>query len=151
MRRTALAVTTLLLALFALPAFAVQSRNVVDDVIKMAKSGVAEETMLDFLAKAPRYDVNADDVVAMSEANVPRTVIRAVVKGADNSEPGRYDSTRGTVVVAPAYGYYPYGYYGYPYYDPFWYGPSLSLGFGFGFGHGYYGGHGGHGGFHHRH
>lgn len=148
MRRTALAVTTLLLALFALPAFAVQSRNVVDDVIKMAKSGVAEETMLDFVAKAPRYDVNADDVVAMSEANVPRTVIRAVVKGAENSEPGRYDSTRSTVVVAPAYGYYPY--YGYPYYDPFWYGPSLSIGFGFGFGHyGHYGHY--NGGFHHRH
>lgn len=160
MRKTAFAAAVSFLLLLAIPAFAVQTRNVVDDVIKMTKSGVAEETILDFVQKAPRYDVNADDVVAMSEAGVSRNVVRAVVRNAENSSASSRDRVRDheTVVVAPSYGYYPsYGYW--PYYDPWWYGPSLSLGFSFGGyygGHygGYYGGyhggyHGGHGG-HHR-
>jgi len=156
MRKTAFAAAVSFLLFLAIPAFAVQTRNVVDDVIKMTKSGVAEETILDFVQKAPRYTVNADDVVAMSEAGVPRAVVRAVVKNADTSSAGSRDGVRDreTVIVAPSYGYYPaYGYGYWPYYDPFWYGPSLSLGFSFG---GYYGGHyggyhGGHGGFrHHR-
>lgn len=153
MRRTALAVAVLLLTMLALPAFAVQSRSVVDDVIKMSKSGVAEETILDFVNKAGRYDVTADDVIAMSDAGVSRNVIRTVVRDADTSSPGTRDGVRDhqTVVVAPEY-VYPYGYGYWPYYDPWWYGPSLSIGFGFG---GWYGGghhwggfHGGHG--HHR-
>src|SRR5512142_1580554 len=159
MRKTAFAAAVSFLLFLAIPAFAVQTRNVVDDVIKMSKSGVAEETILDFVNKSGRYDVTADDVIAMSEANVPRNVIRAVVKHADTSAPGSRDRARDrqTVIVSPSYAYVaPYGYwpyYGYGY-DPYWYGygPSISLGFGFG---GFYGGRGhwggGHGGFrHHR-
>jgi len=141
------------LFLISLPAFAVESKSVVDDVIKMSKAGVAEETILDFVKKADRYDVTADDVIAMSEANVPRGVIRAVVDEAETSSPGARDRGRDhvereTVVVAPYYGW---GYPGWGYsYDPFSYRPSVYLGFGFGgyFGHGYH--HGG-GGFHHHH
>lgn len=134
--------------LAAVPSFAmVQSRNVVDDVIKMTKSNVPEDTILDFVQKAGRYDVTADDVVAMSDAGVSRNVIRAVVQYAETSRPSGRDVARDgshtTVVVSPSvypYGYYPY--YGY-YYDPFWYGPALSFNFGFGR---FYGGHYGHGG-----
>lgn len=146
-----------MLMLMAMPTFAmVQSRNVVDDVIKMVKSGTPDDAIIDFVQKAGRYDVTADDVIAMSDANVPRNVIRAVVQNADTSRPSSRDAVRDrtTVVVAPSvypygYGYYPYNPY---YYDPFWYGPTLSLGFGFGFGHYYHGGghfgHGGHWGHH---
>jgi len=150
MRKTAFAAAVSFLLFLAIPAFAVQSRNVVDDVIKMTKSGVADETILDFVQKAPRYSITADDVVAMSEAGVPRAVVRAVVKNADTSSASSRDGVRDrqTVIVAPSYGYYPaYGYGYWPYYDPFWYGPSLSIGFGFYGGHygGYRGGfHGGH-------
>lgn len=157
MRRSFYAVAVLLLMLGAVPSFAmVQSRNIVDDVIKMSKSGVADETILDFVQKAGRYDVTADDVVAMSEANVPRNVIRAVVQNAETSSPSRRDAVRDrtTVVVAPTverYGYYPYYSY-YPYYDPFWYGPTFSFGFGFGHNFGGHHGHwgGGHGHWGHR-
>jgi len=113
MRKTAFAAAVSFLLFLAIPAFAVQSRNVVDDVIKMTKSGVAEETILDFVQKAPRYSITADDVVAMSEAGVPRAVVRAVVKNADTSSASSRDGVRDrqTVIVAPSYGYYPaYGY-----------------------------------------
>jgi hypothetical protein len=160
MRKTAFAAAITFLMLVAAPVFAVtSSRNMTDDVIKMSKSGVAEETILDFVNKAGRYDVTADDVVAMSEAGVSRNVIRAVVRNADTSSPGARDRDRDRVVerqviVSPSYGYAPYYGYGYwPYYDPFWYGygPTFSLSLGWG---GWYGGHwGGYrgGGFrHHR-
>jgi hypothetical protein len=138
------AVAALFIVLVAAPLFAVQ-RNVVDEVIRMTRSGVAEDTILDYLDKTDaRIVVTGDDVIAMNDAHVSKAVIKAVVDAAD-ARRGRndrgYTSTR--VLVSPGYYYDPY------YYDPFWYRPSLYLGFGFGgyYGGGFRGGHfGGHGG-----
>ncbi|MEA2165890.1 MAG: hypothetical protein QOK37_4017 [Thermoanaerobaculia bacterium] len=144
------AVAALFLLTVAAPLFAVQ-RNVVDEVIRMARSGVAEDTILEYVDKTDqRIVVTGDDVIAMTEANVPKSVIKAVVDaGARRDQSYRdrsYTSTR--VLVRPSY-YDPYYYY-----DPFWYRPSLYLGFGFGgyYGGGFRGGHygGGHGGGGHR-
>jgi len=149
------AVAALFLMLAAAPLFAVQ-RNVVDEVIRMTRAGVAEDTILEYVERTgTRIDVSGDDVIAMTEARVPKSVIKAVVDAADthrSSSDRGYSSPR-VVVTAPyyGYGYDPYRYYnpyGY-YYDPFWYRPTISLGFGFGryYGgsRGYYGGHyGGH-------
>ena len=135
----------------AAPLFAVQ-RNAVDEVIRMAKAGVAEETIIEYIDKTDaRIVVTGDDVIAMTEANVPKAVIKAVVDAADARRDQRdyrdrsYASPR--VVVAAPYYYDPYYYY-----DPFWYRPSLYLNFGGGFfGGGFRGGgfHGGSGGGHH--
>jgi hypothetical protein len=160
-----LAVT--LVALLALPLFAA-SANPVDDVIRMYRSGVPEEAIIQFVQKAnTRFDVTADDLIALSDAKVPRTIIKAVLDEADviNGRGTVHDSrpaSRTTVVVSPGYGY-GYGYYGYaPYwgydpwfYDPFFYGGRFSVGVNFGhFGGGFRGGHfggGGHSGGHGHH
>jgi hypothetical protein len=141
------AVAALFLVIVAAPLFAVQ-RNVVDEVIRMTRAGVSEDAMLNYVDKTDiRIVVTGDDVIAMTEANVPKAVIKEVVDnsaGSGHSYRDRgYVSPR--VVVAPSY-YDPYYYY-----DPFWYRPSLYLGFGFGgfYGGGFRGGHfGGHGGGH---
>jgi hypothetical protein len=143
------AVAALFLVLVAAPLFAVQ-RNAVDEVIRMTRAGVAEDTILDYLEKTDaRVIVTGDDVIAMTEAHVSKAVIKAVVDAADSRRNDRSYRDRGyvspRVVVAPSY-YDPYYYY-----DPFWYRPSLYLGFGFGgfYGGGFRGGHfGGHGGGH---
>lgn len=142
------AVAALFLVIVAAPLFAVQ-RNVVDEVIRMTRAGVAEDTILEYVDKTDvRIVVTGDDVIAMTDANVPKAVIKAVVDGADarrdqNFRNRAYSSPR--VVVAPSY-YDPYYYNSY--YDPFWYRSSLYLGFGFGgyYGGGFRGGHGGGGG-----
>ncbi len=142
------AAAALFLLVAAAPLFAVQ-RNVVDEVIRMSRAGVAEDAILEYIDKTDaRIVVTGDDVIAMTEANVPKSVLKAVVDAAD-SRRSRYDRSYvapRVVVTTPYYGYYnPYSYY----YDPFWYRPSLSLNFGFGHYYGYRGGyHGGHRGRH---
>jgi hypothetical protein len=141
------AVAALFLVLVAAPLFAVQ-RNAVDEVIRMTKAGVAEETMLDYLAKTDaKVVVTGDDIIAMTDANVPKTVIKAVVDAAGARRDYRdrsYSSSR-VVVTAPYYAS-PYYYDPYYSYDPFWYRPSVFLGFGFGGGFrgGHFRGGGGH-------
>ncbi len=134
-------VAALFLLLIAAPLFAVQ-RNAVDEVIRMAKAGVSEDTMLEYIARTDaKIVVTGDDVIAMTDANVPKEVVKALVDASGNRRDYRdrgYASPR--VVVAAPYYYDPYYYY-----DPFWYRPSLYLGFGFG------GGFRGHGGFRGRH
>ena len=137
------AVAALFLVLVAAPLFAVQ-RNAVDEVIRMTRAGVAEDTILDYLEKTDaRVIVTGDDVIAMNDAHVSKAVIKAVVDAADSRRNDRDYRDRGyvapRVVVAAPYYYNPYPYY---YYDPFWYRPSLSLNLGFGFGR-YYGYRGG--------
>jgi len=125
-------VAALFLLLIAAPLFAVQ-RNAVDEVIRMAKAGVSEDTMLEYVAKTDaKIVVTGDDVIAMTDANVPKEVVKALVDASGNRRDYRdrgYSSTR--VVVAAPY-YAPYYYDPYYYYDPFWYRPSVFLGFRFG-------------------
>ena len=142
------AVAALFLVLVAAPLFAVQ-RNAVDEVIRMSRAGVAEETILAYIDKTDaKIVVTGDDIIAMTEANVPKSVIKAVVDAADARRNYRDRSYSGPrVVVASPYYYDPYYYY-----DPFWYRPSLSIGLGFGYFGGFRGGfrgHVGHGGGHH--
>jgi hypothetical protein len=145
------AVAALFLVLVAAPLFAVQ-RNAVDEVIRMTRAGVAEDTILDYLEKTDaRIIVTGDDVIAMTDAHVSKAVIKAVVDAADARRNDRDYRDRSLVsprvVVAAPYYYDPYYYY-----DPFWYRPSFSLGLGFGgfgfrgghFGGGFRGGHGRH-------
>ena len=145
----------------AAPVFAAgRTVMVVDDVIKMAHAGVGDEEIIAFVQKSREpFDVNADDVIAMTDAHVSRAVIRAVVdesaalRGNDRANDranDRQDNSnvrRQTVYVAPAPYYSPYTSYYYDpyyygYYDPFWYGPRVSLSFGFGH---FFGGHFRHG------
>jgi hypothetical protein len=140
MKKTILhAVAAMFVLMIAAPLFAVQ-RNVVDEVIRMSRAGVAEDTILDYIDKNDhRTVVTGDDVIAMTEARVPKSVIKAVVDSSDNRRDDRdrgYAAPR-VVLATPYYGYYD------PFYNPFWYGPRLS--FNFGFGRSYYGGFRGHG------
>jgi hypothetical protein len=125
-----------------------RTANVVDEVMRMWKANVAEDDIIAYVHKADtRFTVTADDVIAMSDAKVPRTVIKAVLDEADyRGDRSRPVERRSTVYVSP----YPYygGYYGPayydPFYDPFFYGPRFSFGVGVGFGHfrgGFRGGH----------
>lgn len=137
-----------LLALLATPLFALD-RNIVDDVIKMSKAGVATDSIIEFVQKTSEpFEVTADDMIAMKDANVPKPVVDAVLDASKSRSrdwrEGRPPTTTTRVVVEPRY----YPYYAYDpfyYYDPFWYQPRLSLSFGFG--GGYWGGHG-RGGYH---
>jgi hypothetical protein len=150
----------ILLILTAAPLFAARrDTNIVDDVIRMQKAGVAEEEIIAFVHKGQsRLDVTADDMITLHDAGVSRNVIKAILDESD-ARGERRDGDRGR-----DYGYsystprFAYGYYGVPYfYDPWYYnpwyygygwGPRVSVGFNFGFGR-YWGGH--RGGFRHRH
>jgi hypothetical protein len=155
-KRFAIAFIAVLLTAAAIPAFALDDRNatstkatnVVDEVIRMWKSNVSEDEIISYVHKVnTRFSVSADDIIDMTDAKVPRTVIKAVLDEADRRDDGRYDR-RTTVYVAPApyYGYgYPY-YYGPAYYDPWFYDPwyaypRFGIGIGIGFGHFHGGGH----------
>ena len=152
---------TILLILTAAPLFAARrDTNIVDDVIRMQKSGIAEEEIIAFVHKGnSRMDITADDMIALHDAGVSRNVIKAILDESD-ARGERRDGNRGRD-YSRDYGYaprYSYGYYGVPYfYDPWYYnpwyygygwGPRVSLGFNFGFGR-YWGGY--RGGFRHRH
>jgi len=151
-------VVVLFALLISTAAFALDDRsdrndrnaNIVDEVMRMWKANVAEEDIIAYVHKADtRFTVTADDVIALSDAKVPRTVIKAVLDEADyRGDRSRPVERRSTVYVAPPYygGYYGYGpaYYDPFYYDPFFYGPRFSFGVGVGFGHfrgGFRGGH----------
>ncbi len=136
MKRSVSAIAVFL-ALAAAPLFALDSdrkpaeheRTVIDDVIRMAQAGVADEAIIAFVRTSrERFEVTADDVIAMTEANVSKDVIKAVVDAAaDRKE--RRDRT----YIAPAwYGPYDPWFWGSPLYDPWWYTPRLHVGFTFG-------------------
>ena len=149
-----------LLTVCALPAFAEQDRtSVIDDVIRMSKAGVDDDAIIKFVREShDLYVVDADVIIALSDAKVSKPVLEAVMDEAyDRGDRNRRSDDRDdrrtrTVYVRPYVGSYYGAYspwsYG-PYYDPFWYGPRISIGFGFG---GYRGGYyrGGHWGGGHR-
>lgn len=132
----------LLLSLIALPLFADEERSrttLIEDVIRMAKAGVNEEAIIDFVSKSNKgYEVNADDLIAMTDAQVSKDVIKAVMDEADAREG---IAPRGRDRVRPRYVYSPY--WSDPFfYDPFWYGYGPRVSIGFGFGPRFYGGFG---------
>jgi hypothetical protein len=150
-KRIAILFTTLLILAVAAPLSAAERKpDIVDEVIRMWKSNVDEQTILAFVEKADaRFRVSADDVIDMADAKVPRTVIKAVLDEADDrgdrSRVESYRDPRGTRSYYPSYygpgysGWYGASLYDPWYYDPFWYRPGISIGVGFGFG-GHFGG-----------
>jgi len=180
-KRAAFSVALLLLV--AASAFATtRTILVVDDVIRMTKAGVADDTIVAFVKNsADAFEINGDDVLAMTDAHVSPAVLKFVVdesgarmkqmhshalsaaaeRGADRGGPppenGEYGSNDSQVIVhsygAPYYYSDPY------YYSPYYYGyPYYGYpywGIGIGFGYTYYGGsyghYYGHGGYGHGH
>src|SRR5437763_15481878 len=71
----------LLLTFAAVPLFAARrSTNIVDDVVRMQKARVAEDEIIAFVHKGEsRFDVNADDMIALHDAGVSRAVIKAIL------------------------------------------------------------------------
>jgi hypothetical protein len=150
----------LLMMFIAVPLFAAERDRtpvptLIDDVIRMSKAGVGEEAIIEFVRKSnERVDVTADDLIALTDAQVSKNVIRAVIDLADERDGRSRSRSRTRVIVEPRYAYSPYWGWGDPFYDPFWYGPRLSFGFGFGYPYGYGGRvfyRGGRGGRHRRH
>jgi hypothetical protein len=65
--------------LFVAPLCAIQT-NLIDDVIRMSRSGVADDMIIEFVQTSRgRIEVTADDIIAMKNAGVAPQVIRAVV------------------------------------------------------------------------
>ncbi len=132
--------------------------SVIDDVIRMTKAGVDDDAIIKFVHESKNlYVVDADVIIALTDAKVSKAVLTAVMDEAYDRGNGRDDDRRysgrrtRTVYVRPYYAYSPYYY---PYgYDPYFFGPHIGFGFGFGgyrggFG-GYHGGGGHHGGGNH--
>jgi hypothetical protein len=117
----------LFLAVASAPLFALDTRaarspqNLIDDVIRMSQAGVSDEAIISFVVHAREpFDVTADDVIAMTKANVSTAVVKAVVDEAA----ARKDDDRPRTEVAPAEAEpYFYPFYPYIYYDPYWYMP----------------------------
>jgi hypothetical protein len=158
---TFLAVATPLFALDPVktdaPAATRDRTTVIDDVIRMSNAGVSDDAIIKFIRQSrDQYVVDADVIIALTDARVSKPVLDAVMDEAyevgdrnyrrdDQRNEGKQRAT--TVYVRPAYPYYD-PWYSPWWYDPFWYGPRLSIGFGFGGFHGgghHVGGHGGHG------
>ncbi len=83
MKRSVCVIAFLLLS--AGPLFAIQ-RDLIDDVIRMSRSGVSNEVIIDFVnARHERYVATADDIIALKNAGVPKQVITAVIGKADET------------------------------------------------------------------
>lgn len=146
MKRILTAVAVLILVTFAVPLSAAQ-RRLVDDIVRMSRAGVAEDSIISFVqnTRGP-IDLTADDLIVMTDAGLPKGLIKAVVdESAARNSSQRYDRRdRGYApsvqfYAAPYYSPYYSPFYSPYYYDPF-YGPRFSLGFGFG--SGFHGGRG---------
>jgi hypothetical protein len=127
----------ILIIAIATPLSGAERNSVVDEVIRMWKANVAEETIIQYVQKADAlFAVSADDVIDMADAKVPRPVIKAVLDEAD-ARGDRSREERRPVYVPRYYSYGP-SYYDPWYYDPWYAGPRFSIGIGFGHGR-YYG------------
>jgi hypothetical protein len=103
---------------------------IIDDVIRMSQSGVDDGSIIAYIAKyRDRFEITADDVIALNDAHVSRDVVKALVDESRRDDRRDRDRAPATRVYVEPYWGYPYGYY-----DPFWYGwgPRFSVGFRFG-------------------
>jgi hypothetical protein len=110
---------------------------IVDDVIRMSQAGVGDDAIIAYVHKyRDRFDVNADDLIALADAHVSKDVVKVVVDEAA-ARKGNWDDRR---TERPRY-------YGGAYFDPwfypsyypysYWYGPRFGFGINIGprFGH----------------
>src|SRR5438128_3930254 len=101
----------LLLVSTPLFAFEAKHRTVVEDVIRMSQAGVGDEAIIAFVVHTREpFTVTADDVIAMTNAQVSKDVIKAVVDEAE----ARKRVRRQEDDYIPFY---------YQYYDPWWFMP----------------------------
>jgi hypothetical protein len=152
------AVAVLLFIAAAAPVFALDAdpharrstAAIVDEVVRMSQAGVADDDIVAYVHKTrDRFDVTADDLIALTDAKVSKAVIHAVIDESD-ARNGDYRGRREvrTVVQPSLYVGSPWFYDPFYYYDPWFYQPRLSLSFGFGHYGGFRGYRGGHGGGH---
>lgn len=67
------------LLLSVAPLFAIQT-DLIDDVIRMSRSGVSDEVIIDFVkARQEHFVASADDIIALKNAGVSKQVIGAVI------------------------------------------------------------------------
>ncbi len=91
-----------LFLLCAAPLFAIQT-NLIDDVIRMSRSHVADETIIEFVQTSrERISVTADDMIAMTSAGVSQAVINAVLEKAKTSAAPDAVPTQTQPSTAPA-------------------------------------------------
>ena len=141
MKRSITAVAVALTMIVTVPLFAAAPR-MANEVIRMAQAKVSDDSIIAFVqAKREEVEVDADDIIAMSQAGLSNAVITAVIDEASV----RSEAERREVGAAPP------AYYTEPY--PYYYGPRLHGFFGLGYGgyghHSRYGGYGDHGGYGH--
>lgn len=91
-----ISLAVLFTALAAVPALAFNdNKHLVDQVIRMWRSGVAEGTIIESVEKtAGVFDVSFDDVVAMRDAGVPRPIIRVLLEEAERRNGPEWQSVR---------------------------------------------------------
>jgi hypothetical protein len=139
-RRSILGFTTAFLLIAAVPLFGLAT-NIIDDVIKMTRARVDQETIITFIqAEKKAFGVTADDMIALTNAHVSKEVVQALLdqsavlkqtpaaavgpatsEGARNGEARETPPSEPSVVVLPP----PF----IPDYlaDPFWYLPRLDM------------------------
>jgi hypothetical protein len=137
--------------------------SLVDDVIRMSRSGVGDDEMIAFIKnESGKYDIDADDVIALADAKVPKAVIKAYINEAGDRRDVSRDARRRTTSSSRSYYVAPYAGWYDPWYSPYWYDPFWYSGYrypyfygyprfsiGFTFGPRYYGGY--RGGYRFRH
>ena len=131
------------LLVVAAPAFAIQRTIiVVDEVIRMSKAGVGDQEIIAYIRKGDQaFDVTGDDVIAMTEANVSKAVIKEVIDESAARMKRDRDIDREDRRDRPARRVYAGGWYDpYWYGGPYWYRPGISISIGsrWGWGYGYY-------------
>ena len=79
MRRILPGFVAVIALVVAMPLLALTT-NVIDDVLRMTRAGVDEETILAYVNGEQRpFEVTADDMIAMTTAHVSQKVVQAVV------------------------------------------------------------------------
>jgi hypothetical protein len=132
MKRSIAVVAAVLMLIGVAPAFAA-APTVAEDAIRLSQAKVSDDAIIAFVqAKREKVEVTAGDIIAMSQAGVSKTVIKAVIdESAARREAQRNDST----LRAYPYLYDSHGSF---------YGPPVHGFIGLG---GYYGGYGHYGRF----
>lgn len=78
-RRSILGFTAALLLLAAAPLFGLAT-NIIDDVMRMTRASVDDETIIAFVQGEQRaFEVTADDMIAMTNAHVAKKVVQALL------------------------------------------------------------------------
>ncbi len=99
--------------------------GLVPDVIRMSQAGVGDDTIIAYiLHTSGRFDVTADDVIAMTQANVSPKVIRALIDESRNRIPPERPAEAQPGVMVPQVDRDPTPPWT-AFYDPWWFMPRM--------------------------